>query len=517
MHGDDQVVLQSQDGQDFKVEVQVAKKSETIKNLIEDAGVDAPIPLPNISGKTLAKLVEFMKYDVEHPFSSDRALLAYLEEHWSERALPTTALLDVVLAVNYLDIRSQVEGDVLKASLRLYGDRLFGQVELDNLKRIADDAAYNSYAQVKLLPKDLQKIIVKQILGSMDNTFVDRIFLDNSPDRRFHAIEATPLDVVQIIAYIVKNQTESAAALHEPLRNALGRWKKDFADKIHFGPMPIEWARWPGHCSLDSDANYNMYSDATPDDRYRDNGDGTITDVCTRLTWEQTPSTPPAPLQQSQNHCVKLTKANFTDWRSPTRIELQSIVNYGATNPALNAVFGERNVRYWSSTAAVGYENQVWTVNFDGGHVLARARTENHRMRCVRGERGGAMAAGAKNHYTYAATSHTVTDNFTGAVWQRGVVDEGRDDAAAQEYCTNLELEGRGWTLPTVKALSTLIDVGLGAPRIDRAAFPATPERWFWSRSPRVGNPILAWDVNFDSGSVFGNHVVNDYRARCVR
>jgi hypothetical protein len=516
MHADDQVVLQSKDGQDFKVEVQVAKKSETIKNLIEDSGVDAPIPLPNISGKTLAKLVEFMKYDVEHPFSSDRALLAYLAEHWSER-LSTTELLDAVLAVNYLDIRSQGAGDVLKASLRLYGDRLFSHGELDNLKRIANDAAYNSYAQAKLPPKDLQKIIVKQILGSMDNTFVDRIFLDNSPDRRYHAIEATPLNVVQIIAYIVKNQTESAAALHEPLRNALRRWKEDFADKIHFGPMPIEWATWPGHCSLNSDANYNMYSDATPDDRFRDNGDGTITDVCTRLTWEQTPSTPPAPLQQSKNHCAKLTKTNFTDWRSPTRIELQSIVNYGVTNPALNAVFGERNARYWSSTAAVGYENQVWTVDFDGGHVYARARTENHRMRCVRGERGGAMAAGAKNHYTYATTSHTVTDNFTGAVWQRGVVDKGRNNAAAQEYCSNLELEGRGWTLPTVKALSTLIDVGLGAPRIDRTAFPATPERWFWSRSPRVGNPSNAWDVDFGVGSVDDNHVDVGSRARCVR
>jgi hypothetical protein len=38
----DQVVLQSQEGQDFKVDVKVAKQSVTIKNLIDDAGVDAP-------------------------------------------------------------------------------------------------------------------------------------------------------------------------------------------------------------------------------------------------------------------------------------------------------------------------------------------------------------------------------------------------------------------------------------------------------------------------------------------
>ncbi len=56
MADDDQVTLQSQDGQDFRVEVKVAKMSETIKNLIEDAGVDAPIPLPNVTGKILGKV-----------------------------------------------------------------------------------------------------------------------------------------------------------------------------------------------------------------------------------------------------------------------------------------------------------------------------------------------------------------------------------------------------------------------------------------------------------------------------
>merc|ERR1712065_96600 len=49
------------------VEVKVAKMSETIKNLIEDAGVDAPIPLPNVTGKILAKVVEYCKYNTEHP------------------------------------------------------------------------------------------------------------------------------------------------------------------------------------------------------------------------------------------------------------------------------------------------------------------------------------------------------------------------------------------------------------------------------------------------------------------
>ena len=52
MADEGQVTIQSQDGMDFQVEVRVAKMSETIRNLIEDAGVSSTIPLPNVSGKS---------------------------------------------------------------------------------------------------------------------------------------------------------------------------------------------------------------------------------------------------------------------------------------------------------------------------------------------------------------------------------------------------------------------------------------------------------------------------------
>lgn len=66
--GDSEILtLQSGDGQKFQVEVVVAKTFVTINNLIEDAGTDDVIPLPNVNGKTLAKAIEFAKYHVEHP------------------------------------------------------------------------------------------------------------------------------------------------------------------------------------------------------------------------------------------------------------------------------------------------------------------------------------------------------------------------------------------------------------------------------------------------------------------
>lgn len=508
--GDDEVTLLSSDDMPFKVEVKTAQKSETIKNLIEDAGTDAPIPLPNIAGKIFAKIVELMKYDAEHVFESDAAFLNYLREKWGPKDLSTANLKEVVDAVNYLDVKRNLGVgqtlQVLPASLILYTDRLFGYIELEDLKRIKNDAAYTAYVQEKLTRnKDLQRLIESQNFPG-----INRIFLDNSPDRRIHAREGTPLGVRQIIAIIEKDKLAGAAALPVPLQNVLKAWQGDnFASKIHFGPMPIEWAIWPGNCPLKSNEKYNMYSDNTPEDRFVDNGDGTVTDVCTLLTWEQTPSIPAGPLQQGLNHCAKLDKAGTADWRAPTRIELQSIVNYASQNPALNPVFHEGNARYWSSTPAVDYENQAWTVNFDSGYVYPRARGENHRMRCVRGERGGDLTAGAMKRYVLK--NDTVTDNFTGAEWQRRASDSTKIHVDAKSYCTS------GWTLPSVKALSTLVDVTRGSPRIDLGAFPGTPGTWFWSGSPRVGDPKLAWVVGFDIGGVLDGQIVYGFRARCVR
>ena len=51
--------LQSSDGQQFQVDEDVAYQSITIRNLTEDTGSDFPVPLPNVDGKTLSKVLEY--------------------------------------------------------------------------------------------------------------------------------------------------------------------------------------------------------------------------------------------------------------------------------------------------------------------------------------------------------------------------------------------------------------------------------------------------------------------------
>ncbi len=51
------VILMSADGQGFMIEKSIAKRSSTLKDVIKDAGIEEPIPLPSINGKVLGRVV----------------------------------------------------------------------------------------------------------------------------------------------------------------------------------------------------------------------------------------------------------------------------------------------------------------------------------------------------------------------------------------------------------------------------------------------------------------------------
>lgn len=113
MADDDQCVLQSQDGQDFKVLVGVAKMNETLKNLIEDSGIDCPIPLPNITGKNLSKVLEYCKWHKENPSvaPADTTTKAADDKRTDDLCgwdldfckVEQLQLFELILAANYLD------------------------------------------------------------------------------------------------------------------------------------------------------------------------------------------------------------------------------------------------------------------------------------------------------------------------------------------------------------------------------------------------------------------------------
>ena len=67
------ITLKSSDGESSEVDKAVALKSQTIK-LVMDVCADNGIPLPNVTSKILAKVIEYCKKHVEAPNTDDRAV-----------------------------------------------------------------------------------------------------------------------------------------------------------------------------------------------------------------------------------------------------------------------------------------------------------------------------------------------------------------------------------------------------------------------------------------------------------
>ena len=119
MSDDDHVTLQSLDDQEFRITVKTAKMSDTIKNLIEDAGTDLPIPLPNVTGKILKKVVEYCVYHTDNPTPVSAATAAAAGEEKRTDDLCTwdidfckvdqPTLFELILAANYLDIKGLLD------------------------------------------------------------------------------------------------------------------------------------------------------------------------------------------------------------------------------------------------------------------------------------------------------------------------------------------------------------------------------------------------------------------------
>lgn len=129
------------------------------------------------------------------------------------------------------------------------------------------------------------------------------------------------------------------------------------------------------------------------------------------------------------------------------------------------------------------------------------------------------------NRYTVSADGSMVADGRTGLVWQRCALGQvppsciGTATTFTHEQALTAAANqaGAGWRLPNVKELVSLVDRTVVVPTIDALAFPGTPATWFWSSSPVVGSPSLAWYVFFNDGYVGNSYRSNPLAVRLVR
>ena len=98
-----------------------------------------------------------------------------------------------------------------------------------------------------------------------------------------------------------------------------------------------------------------------------------------------------------------------------------------------------------------------------------------------------------------------VLDRETGLVWQRDTyITHTRQWLAACSYCYQLSLNPcKGWRLPTVEELGTLVDPGQTNPALPPGhPFTHVQSKYYWSISTNAADLNNAWIVNFANGNV---------------
>ncbi len=152
---------------------------------------------------------------------------------------------------------------------------------------------------------------------------------------------------------------------------------------------------WPASATQTcrSDLDYS-----TPSERFVKNVDGTVTDTVTKLVWKRCSEglsgnacEVGTPITYTWSDAIKAASnsafAGNKEWRVPTIQELDSIIEYKCTMPAVNSeIFpATRTSNYWAITPYAGYPSGSWNINFNDGAHESCSKNWNLYLRLVRG------------------------------------------------------------------------------------------------------------------------------------
>ena len=252
-----------------------------------------------------------------------------------------------------------------------------------------------------------------------------------------------------------------------------------------------------------------------------DNGDETITDKVTGLTWQKTDGGEMT-WEQAQVYAQSLRLGGHSDWRLPNSIELFGIMDHGRHGPAMNTEFFPRTqARYWWTSAnRADDKSRVWVVNTGGG-IGAHLKSETTsaggdrpmHVRCVRGDSVFGSGPSLRNN-----GDGTLTDERTGLVWQQLGERAGMTWEEALKHCSQLNLADKSnWRLPNIKELRSLSDDHRMQPSMDRELFPNAEGKPYWSSTTQSNRPERAWYVDFSTGLVTYSDKTERYLVLAVR
>jgi len=90
-------------------------------------------------------------------------------------------------------------------------------------------------------------------------------------------------------------------------------------------------------------------------------------------------------IEEYKNRVNRQGLCGISTWRVPSRIELDSLVHYGRTEPAIDIRFfpGTKNQFYWSLSPSAQHQTNAWAVNFQFGYSAAVPRNNARGLRLV--------------------------------------------------------------------------------------------------------------------------------------
>ena len=278
-----------------------------------------------------------------------------------------------------------------------------------------------------------------------------------------------------------------------------------------------------GEAFYGQDAHYGSFGFS-----YKDNGDGTITDLTTGLMWGKVPSERML-WGDIADYVKNCDTGGYRDWRLPGIKELLSLAVFNGDvrkaipyintnyfgfeypvdekyfrNPLADDPNGNRmiDVQYISSNEYVGTimrgDEGVFGFNFADGHIKCYPKYRGRRgapkfyVLLVRGNNDY-----GKNKFVDNGDG-TITDLATGLMWQKADDGIARNWEDALSYAENLELAVYDdWYLPDVKELHSIVDYTRNEPAVNPVFFTTDKGGWFWTSTSYLDRPELALYIAF--------------------
>ncbi len=196
--------------------------------------------------------------------------------------------------------------------------------------------------------------------------------------------------------------------------------------------------------------------------------EGTVIDSATGLMWmrcamgqtwiNSTCSGTASKLTWNEANNLQHSFAGYQDWRLPTIRELQTLVEPGKNNPAINSdIFPETlSSFFWSGSPSAVSSNLAWYVGFGYGYAFSNSRGDGNRVRLVRGGQSLALLSEPSS-----ASKEEIQKLIRHRTWRRGV----ETDYAKLAETHLRQAQTAHQALPEhLKAMSTQLSVAPSAP-----------------------------------------------------